>query len=425
MVDTLRADHVSLYGYDRPTTPHLDKFAESALVFEDVFAPSSWTLPSVGSLLTSTYPSIHGIRAKEGGTPKVRSLREKVATLAEAFHDAGYRTVAVITNEWMIPKHGFGRGFDQYTVLHHKDARFANAVTERAGLVNNLGREAVERERIRPVFLYLHYMDVHGPYDKKLPDAGVLGPVPGTDRKLTKAELRALDFMRLPGIDTLAGYRDAYDRGIRYWDSEFGKWLAWLRETRRFQGTIIGVVSDHGEEFLDHGGWEHGETLYQEQLAVPWVLRVPGQKPGWVRGRVVSLIDVAPTLLAAAGLPIPDSMGGHDARQPVQATDKPLFSELEARDGRWGACEQLAVRRGHRKLIWKRKDKELSGVEREFYDLLEDPHEQSPRPEEWTDLTQDLQHWVIESTDQMEKLGPSSEHELSPDVVERLRALGY
>jgi arylsulfatase A-like enzyme len=146
LVDTLRADHLGLHGYPRPTSPALDRFAEDALVFDSVVSPAPWTLPAVGSLLTSTYPSVHGLRTRSG--PKLSTrMREGLSTLAETFREAGYRTAAVVTNPWVnTAGHGLQRGFDFYV----------GDVDKTADEIHELARTILEEDDPRPLFLYLH-----------------------------------------------------------------------------------------------------------------------------------------------------------------------------------------------------------------------------------------------------------------------------
>jgi arylsulfatase A-like enzyme len=411
LVDTLRADHLGLYGYPRDTSPELDRFAASSIVFDDVFAPSSWTLPSVGSVMTGNYPSTHGLRAKSGGKALV-SLRPDLVTLAEAFREKGYRTAAVVSNPWMVSEHGVARGFEEFQDVDSRSAYWLHA----------FARRMLEQEDPRPVFLYLHYMDVHGPYRRGPEGSEALGPVPGRlQRPLTAEERAAIPaYLRMKDAATLDAYVDAYDQGIRRWDRAFGRWIGWLRETGRLEGSVVVVIADHGEEFAEHGGWNHGETLYQEQLAVPWVMHVPGEKPRRVDDRVVSLIDVAPTLLAAVGVPIPATMAGRDVLADPPPPERPLLSETDVRLGGAHDAEaaQVALRRGRLKVIHSNRG-------RECFDLGADPLElDSNTNAECETAGSDLERRVRRLRENAPQ-DAGAELPLDEKQRERLRALGY
>lgn len=412
VVDTLRADHLGVYGYERATSPELDRFAQDAIVFDNVVSPAPWTLPAVASMLTSTYPTVHGLRSRGEKNARTR-MRDGLPTLAGAFAEAGYRTVAVGTNPWVNTEgHGLQQGFEDYHAL--RDAG--------ADAVNALAQEILEADDGRPVFLYLHYMDVHGPYPT--PDVRVadLGPVaPRYVRGLTKRERRTLSrYLRMAGVTSLDGYLDAYDRGIRIWDGHFGELLSGLEARGRLAESVVAVTSDHGEEFLEHGGWNHGYTVYDEQIWVPWILRVPGSSSRRVGG-LTSLIDVAPTLLAAAGLDLPGSMTGVN----VLADDGPgptrvVLSETHIRGG--DAAHQVerplaAMRRGHLKWI---VDRDV----RRCFDLVEDPREANPARCDEAGF-EELAARIDQLVQHAKALGHTGEFESSPEQQEQLRQLGY
>jgi len=416
LVDTLRADHLSLYGYERPTSPHLDRFARSAIVFENAVATAPWTLPSVASVMTGVYPSAHGLRATLSAE-KATALRPEVTTLAEELASRGYRTVAIITNPWLMPKRfGLARGFEEYIPL----------IMENAPVVHELAREVITRDDPRPLFLYLHYMDPHGPYDRHTDtDPAGLGPLPANlERELTADESASLPlYLRLSDTTDLGSYIRAYDRAIYAWDESFGSWIRWLDARKSVPAPVVVVVADHGEEFTERGSWNHGATLYEEQLSVPWLLRLPGRPPMRVSDRVVSLIDVAPTLLAALGLPVAKTMMGSDVLSPKFAADRPVFAETEVRIG--GISDphfvQRAVQRGKRKYIQR-----PSGPE--CYELASDPLERSPDcvASAWRDRARaDLERWARENEKLASILGASDPVELDSELREQLRAIGY
>jgi len=414
LVDTLRADHLSSYGYSRPTSAALDHFAESAFIFTNVTAPSSWTLPSVGSVFTARYPTVHGLRAHGGKAPDtVLGLRPGLASMAEALQRSGYYTAAVIANIWLRKsnKTGADRGFMEYEVI-------GNA---RADEVNRRAQEILDQHPDTPVFLYLHYMEPHPPYAAADLPPSVLGPVPGGDMRLPDGQVGRARHMikREAWADdegrTLGEVIDAYDRTIYQWDQSFGRFVDWLGEHGRLDRSWISVVADHGEELFEHGGWGHGTALFEEQMKVPWVLRAPG---GRLRGRStapVSLIDVAPTMLTAAGVAIPDTMKGLDARRAPER--RVLFAEVDACRGDWHSCFQRAVWDGSHKLF-------LQQTNSRFYNLRDDPREQVALSQD-PQLLKVLNDWIREEEATAQQFGSSSSEAIDPGVRERLHALGY
>jgi len=416
LVDTLRADHLSVYGYARPTSPELERLAASATVYQNVVAAAPWTLPSVGSLFTGTYPTAHGLRAQRGA-PAFVIMRKGVTTLAETFQAAGYRTVAIVTNPWLVGGNGLERGFESYTA----------EVDAPASRVHELARNALAVDDGRPTFLYLHYMDVHGPYRSEAAPAELLEP-PASSRPLTRAELsRMPGYLRLSGPQTLARYVDAYDHGIWHWDREVGAFFDWLDANDRLRDAVVSVVSDHGEELAERGGWNHGETVFEEQIAVPWLLWLPrpvaAEDAAGVRRRdepsVVSLIDVAPTLLSSVGVEPPAGMLGRDLHAAPAPADRALGSETEARLGgiRDAFARRLALRRGQEKIS-------LGPAGHACFDLDRDPGERSPAtcPQR---LIADLDAWVELVVGLEQRSAGAGQRPMTDAERDRLRALGY
>ena len=303
-LDTVRADRMSLYGGPRPTTPNLDRLAKRAVVFEDAQSPAPWTLPSVASLLTGLSPARHGagIHGPARNLEKMRpdALPDEIETLAERFATAGYRCEAFVTNP--LFRAGLQQGFEA----------FAYAQTEGAE-VSNHAIEALSRLDGEPFFLWLHYMDAHDPL--LAPTEDVLAMTRAPEEKRTGA-VWARTF-RSHKVKTFRDERLVlYDAALHYLDRQVARVLDALERQGLADDTIVVVVSDHGEEILDHAeaagsagytdprgtlGIGHGHALFVEQLRVPLILGVPGLAPRRIP-ELVSLVDVAPTLLELAGL---------------------------------------------------------------------------------------------------------------------------
>jgi arylsulfatase A-like enzyme len=320
ILDTTRADHFSSYGYPRRTTPNFDRLAAEGERFDNAWAQSSWTLPAIASLLTGQPPHVHGAgRSVQGTFP----VRPEVPTLAEDLRSAGYRTAAFVNVSWLSPQiSGLDRGFDSYD-LHMTDPTNRNQREARA--TTDAALAWLESERTPPFFLVVHYFDAHltydppPPYDTRFePDSGPRIP-PGFG---SANEVRRL---RLGEITLDARRRESliarYDGEIAHVDAQFGRLRAGLERMGRWDRTLVIVVGDHGEEFWDHGGFEHGHSHHREVLRVPLIVRRPGGPSSAVHSGRVRQIDVAPAVLAAAGLGTRDLPGttldGSSARYAV------------------------------------------------------------------------------------------------------------
>jgi arylsulfatase A-like enzyme len=326
LVDTLRADHLGSYGYDRPVSPHLDAFAREAVLFENAIAQSPWTRPSVASMLTGLWPKTHGVNGRND------ALSPEALTLPEMLASRGYRSAGITTNGNVAKAFGFAQGFDVYEMPAKQDSAHVNE-RARAWLDANAGH---------PFFLYLHTVDPHSPY-KPSPEyrrrfaAGV--PQDGTG---TRKWLRRLHERKTPVTPELLEHLGAlYDAEVASNDESFGALIADLKRRGLWDETLVIFVSDHGEEFHDHGGWEHGKTLYAEMLHVPLLIRVPGMGEGRRVSSVAQHIDLVPTILSTLGLPLPVYLEGRDLLPLFQdgtagTKERPVYSYMDV-DGHRGA----------------------------------------------------------------------------------------
>jgi arylsulfatase A-like enzyme len=317
MVDTLRADRLSVYGYTGGQTPHVDALAADGIRYAKSFAQASWTRPSVATILTSLYPSSHG------AIHKADILPDRVETLAEAIGFFGYRTVGFPNNVNVSAAFNFQQGFQEFDFLAPALFFDANEAAAKLTLYNGLRlvRERFFARRVDvehyyqpaevvtdrvlawidghrkgpPFFLYAHYMDPHDPY--------MVHPFDG--------EGYARVAMPKPSPELARRLSQVYDGEVRYFDEHLGRLIDGLRARGLYDDTIIVLVADHGEEFHEHGGWWHGTTLYDEQTHVPLIIKpARGGAHGVVVDTMTRNLDVAPTILAAVGAPVPPAMQG-------------------------------------------------------------------------------------------------------------------
>ncbi|MCB9743378.1 MAG: sulfatase [Alphaproteobacteria bacterium] len=290
-VDTLRADHVGVYGYGRETTPRMDALAASGVRFAHARAASPWTLPSHVTMLSGQLPSTHHV--VEDGL----HIGEHTRMLAEVMQEAGYATGGFVTSLFVGERFGFQRGFqrfEDFEVATMKETLSGELDAERA--VD--AALAFTRERPgEPVFLFLHVYDVHYPYDAPSPWDEAFDPPEGEGKPKYRNYFYYLDNPLTPR--QLRAQIDHYDEELLYVDAQLGRLLDAFAAAGRLP--IVAVTADHGEELGERGSWGHAHTLHPEQLHVPLILSGPGLPQGRVVEETVGLQDLAPTLAALVG----------------------------------------------------------------------------------------------------------------------------
>lgn len=409
--DTLRADHMSSYGYERDTTPFLQTLSQDAVVFDRAIAPSSWTRPSMTSLLTSAPVRSHQM---EDGTGLLRS---GVTTIAERFREAGFESAAFVTNPLMLSHYGFDQGFSSFDDTLARQAVAAlgpNPVWLRWGPLGNLLQrprsllyaqrqrgdalnhrfiEWFDQSNLPGGFVWLHYMDVHAPY-------------------FSPAGSQAFGSSPL----------DLYDTSIRYWDGVIEDLATALKERGIWNEATIVFTSDHGEEFWEHGNWGHGRTLYNEVIHVPLIVKTPVARPRRVTANV-SLVDVAPTLVDLAeleALPVGHQRSLRPFLDGESVEGGPVVSEIFRAHDR----VRVAVVDHPWKLILRPDSGEV-----ELFNLDSDPGEQHPAaipdPEIVRYLLDSTRTWPVD-TSKLRLSSPGGDAERSQiDPDDALRALGY
>ena len=294
-LDTVRADHLGCLGYQKPITPNLDRFAQRSVLFSNCRSQAPWTLPSHMSLLTSMLPSHNGV----DNLNKV--LTADVATLTEILQQEGYRTAALVNNGQMKAHWGFARGFDMWREFE-VDTPESNCESITVAALDWLRA----RQTDKPFFLFLHYYDAHDPYEAPEAYRQLVGA------RLSGEQSRAICTAHRTPERNLADPRlkdviAAYDAELAWLDHELGRLLAHVPPD-----TVIVIFSDHGEAFEEHGWMLHGATLYEEEIHVPLIVRLPEGHKGRIVNEPVMLLDVAPTVLALCGVQPPLQFQGTD-----------------------------------------------------------------------------------------------------------------
>jgi arylsulfatase A-like enzyme len=449
-LDTVRADHLSVYGYARKTTPNLEKLAQSSTRYSHAFATGAMTLSTHASLFTGQYARRHGAHFELPGSPGGRPLSAEAHTLAEHLAEHGYLTLGVVSNYgFLSDDFGLAQGFEHYdarmripllqpvrryflrqTLFDALEERVPRSMLDlrirRAEEINSEAFRLLDRVRDvdRPFFLFLNYMDAHRPYlppppfDRlyldgapTLTDVGIQGmlhEVNSGEREMTAAERAELI--------------DLYDGAIAYVDSQLGRLVGRLQDLGLYDDCLIIVTSDHGEAFGQRNLYEHGVSVYQDQISVPMIIHYPDDGTGRIVDAPVSSVDVMPTVLEVLGLESSNDLHGQNLLDVRALQSRSVFSEsfpsgfLAALHPRFQRVQRAVISR-RLKLV------RASPGGSELYDLSADPQERrdlhavhSATPT----LESTLEDWL------QSVAAPTAEPtNLDAETLERLRTLGY
>lgn len=371
-VDTLRADHMSLYGYERPTTPQIDAFFSRSMVFETAYAPTSFTPPSVVTILSGQYPAAHRVRMV------FQKLPAETRLLPDFLKALGYHTAAVVSNMVLTDEAtGLGSHFDYYDDFVDQHVEIRNGYERDARRTTDAALDWIQRARSleSPHFAWVHYMDPHGPYRPPQDTFQTFDhpePVPFNIERVPI-------YNRLDGITDGAYYVDRYDEEIAFADAEIGRFLAAYQ--REFPDSVIVFTSDHGEYLMDHGSWfTHGFFVYEPVLRVPLMVMTP-TLPASRESVPVAVGGITPMLLEMVGI---DTSESFPIRSPM-AFDPDIFVEgLGAKRG----TQYRALIRGSQKWVLFSANGVENPSARVYYDLGSDPGELNPQP--WPSIPEDL-----------------------------------
>jgi arylsulfatase A-like enzyme len=416
--DTLRADHTQAYGYERDTTPFLMTLARRGAMVRDFIASYPTTLSSHWSMFTGRFPNRHGVYPGGGVTPP------KGDVLAEQIREAGYATAAFTEGGYVHSLFGFHRGFDRY---HNGAATRLEDHSGRAPETFALARDWITNRSGEPWFVFLHTYQVHGPYApperyRRMYGAAYQGrwreeyPVL-TTFGINNGTLKVSD-------SEVAQIRDLYDAEIRHLDALFRALWRDLEAAGSLDDTIVVITSDHGEDLMEHGWLQHGTTLYDPALRVPFIAVAPGRVAAGARLECQrAQPDLMPTLLELAGIPIPKELDGQSLAGALREgrcdEDRPAFSELLSPTyERHADLPLVSLRHRGWKLIHHRNSGDL-----ERYRLEEDRGEQQPR--EGDAETRDLEAQLEAYLDSRPAGIDDGVEEITPEVRAQLEALGY
>lgn len=387
-IDTLRADHLSSYGYTAIETPHIDALAKGGTVFSDVGSQVPLTFPSHVSLFTSIYPFFNGIE------DNAETLAPNVVTLALLLKFHGYRTAAVVGGFVMDRRFGLNRGFDMY------DSRFDQPSNEGSptGEFKRLGADVVSianrwltENSNSTFFLFVHFYDLHTPYN-----------LPASYR---------------------ARFGTGYDAELRYVDKQVGTFLDFLRQRNLFDNSLVVLLADHGEGLEDHGEDTHGYFVYQSTIRVPLIVHWPAGSASFAAkvDEPVRLMDVAPTILEFAGIPAPPEFQGRSLMELLRPegskTPRDIYSETLYPHMHFGCSALQALRSGRYKYVDAPKP--------ELYDLTADPGEIRNIYSQRTAVALAQKEKLASLRARLRRQNPFPQRVLDPGTLARLRSLGY
>jgi len=430
VADALRADHLGCYGYPRETSPAIDALAREGVLFLNCYVQASWTKPSIASLLTSLYPSIHS------ATDTRHLLPESADTLAEQLQESGYITYGLVNNPVVDSGFNFHQGYDFFDDYQMMDKIYETALRELpySGTIKNIlsgltGRQFdyfdrddirtslkrilpwLDRYREQDLFMFLHFLDPHAPYS----------PPPPYDR------------IFLPeGKDDVSRDIALYDGEIRFIDDQIKILFDRLKSWDLYDKTLIIFTSDHGEAFGEHGDFLHGHTIYQDQLKVPLIIKFPDGPAGRIIGQTVRSIDISPTILDYLGVKTDSKLEGVSLMSLLRKGDqaelaKTIYIELDNFNGRFSL--RGVIRDNRWKLILT-ESSSLRDIEKdgplELYDLEKDPGENENVLELKPETAGNLRELLLRYRNYSEEnrlFAPQTE--LSGERMRQIRALGY
>ncbi|MDB4433278.1 sulfatase [bacterium] len=430
-IDTLRADALGSYGYQRNTTPGLDRRAGDGVVFVRAHSQSPWTVPAHFSILTGLYPSNHGVIVNQN------RLARHHPTMASALQASGYETAAFVGGGYLDAFYGYDHGFDRY---ESRWVRYSRRVLPSWDDFLETAKSWLQSTADSPFFLFLHTYQVH--------DFGNVDDATFIDPALAKAFgrrdlLRAADWLRFQKItdreEALLRYmRQRYDSALHQLDRRLGGFFEFLESSGLWKNTILVITSDHGEEFGDHGHTAHGSTLYQEMIRVPLIIWLPPRLG--LRGKIdtpVASVDILPTALDLLGLepiasdgislvPLLEGLRGEGTVEKRPSHEgRVIFSEVDENAKKFSALRQGG------KLIYGPREggaRNENPVQWEYYDLRRDPRESKDLCREGTAAcgAEDLRRALVRAAERSGIARQRTEGgELPAELLEQLEALGY
>lgn len=456
-IDTLRADHLSCYGYDKVTTPHLDRLGEEGILFENAYSTAAWTPPAHASMLTGLYPSSHGVVDNH-------RLRKDIPTLAEVFSKSGYRTAGFVNNSQVGELVGLEKGHETYmevwrgskgrSIVRRSMNYLVRNAMEAVGLndhgahrTNQLARDWIRENKGHAFYMFIHYIEPHNPIN---------APYPFKNKYWQNRNRHGIDKNKLYLVaqnplvcftnnirlnrEELTALRALYDGEISYIDYKIGELIAFLKKERIYDNTFIIITADHGEHFGEHDLYSHVASLYEPIIHIPLMMKFPEgfNRQARISG-LVQLVDIFPTVIETIGLN-QEFLRGIQGKSLFRTANDPTYhdyiiAEWEGRIPEFVSERirnldedpivkkfretMVMIREGHYKYILKSNGGE------ELYDLEKDKREENNILEREKEIGKGLRHKVTQWQSSKSELKYEKQSSIDEMTKRNLESLGY
>jgi arylsulfatase A-like enzyme len=454
-MDTVRADHLSLYGYDRETTPNLKRLSEGATIYTRAVASGDMTLSTHASIFTGMYARQHGAHFDPwNGYPEGQPLSDKFHTMAEILSENGYSTMGIVANYTFLSHHyRLNQGFQYYDnralialladtelyfirqgirniLIHFAPRETFDARCQRAEKINSEVFTFLDKPHKKDelFFLFINYMDAHEPY---IPPSPFDTMYPGKNETFAsdsyfKLAKEVIKLERKATNEEINHLISQYDGEIAYLDFHLGKLIAKLKERGLYENSLIIITSDHGEAFGEKNLFNHGVSVYQDQVFVPLIIKYPNVREKRIVHKIVSVVDILPTVLDVLGSELPVNLKGQSLLKLEKDNLRDVISEsfpsghLRSLHPRFDRIEQ-ALFLGPYKFI------NSSAGQKQLYNLTKDPHEKENIYQSDNSISIKLEARLNEWLDNTKSEFASSSVKVKPgkETLERLKALGY
>lgn len=406
VIDTWRADRFAVDGRGAKTAPHLAAWSRRGTVFTRAVAASPWTGPSVASIVTGRYPDELGMRDLDDPLPR------SATTLGELFQQAGWETAAIVSNGYIAPWFGHDQGYGFFYKEDYRGEDDGPLPVFTASRVTDKALEWIQSVDGR-FFLYVHYTDPHDPY---LPPAEYRERFAGAGDELDEALLHDQLFARQPlTAGEFRGVEAMYDASVAFADQEIGRLLEQLSEE-----TLVVITGDHGEEFLDHGAFLHGHTVFEELVHVPLLIAGPGVCSGKTNDEIVSHVDIGPTIVDLTGIPGFGDATGRSLSSSLRRGRSSRASPIVFSVREYGKAKLIGARQDSWKVIYDEPNDRAA-----LFDLSSDPGElkniAATHPKVLAEFIEAIQN----RRSRVEEAPPYDDEELQRKRMQELRSLGY
>jgi arylsulfatase A-like enzyme len=421
LIDTLRADHLSCYGYDKKTTPNIDEFSKDGVVFNNCFASASWTKPTVGSILTGLYPNKHRAERKDD------KLSAGVVMISEILKSLGYSTVHLTSNGHITKAFNFDQGIDFYKLSKtwHNSSEIINM--DLFELMES-NPDLLEK----PIYAYLHTVDPHDPYAPRARFLKLKKVIQDEERYSPWAKIRTKIENRSLTEEEIGYVVSLYDCEILQNDFYFGQFIDYLKQKGLYENSVIVMTSDHGEQFNEHGGYFHGSSIYNEEIHVPLIIKFPDNElSGSQSDLFMSQVDILPTVLEYLGVEIPQEVDGVSLLYHLKKSDVDRTIFIKESVDKFNFAGFIYPSDQTKQIIRYKDESYTTVINHEMYNLNYDFHESNNLLKTMSPFYYGSLKFKIDCLlENMERSAFTKEDKVDyknvdPETIRAIKALGY